>query len=78
MVRTTAEAIDDEIARGTGLVADWGDGVRMIGSPIQIGGARAPFIRPSPGLGQHTDEVLAELGLAAEEIAVLRARGVVT
>lgn len=77
LVRTAAEAIDDEIARGTGLVADGGDGVRMIGSPIQIGGARAPFGRPSPGLGQHTDEVLAELGLAAEEVAALRGRGVV-
>lgn len=30
-----------------------------------------------PGLGQHTDAVLAELGLGADEIAVLRARGVI-
>jgi len=77
LVRTTAEAIDAEIARGTGLVAEGEDGVRMIGSPIQIGGARAPFGRPSPALGQHTDEVLAELGLAAAEVAGLRQRGVV-
>jgi crotonobetainyl-CoA:carnitine CoA-transferase CaiB-like acyl-CoA transferase len=30
-----------------------------------------------PALGQHTDAVLAELGLAEEEIAVLRAQGAV-
>jgi crotonobetainyl-CoA:carnitine CoA-transferase CaiB-like acyl-CoA transferase len=30
-----------------------------------------------PGLGQHTDAVLAELGLAEEEIATLRADGVI-
>jgi crotonobetainyl-CoA:carnitine CoA-transferase CaiB-like acyl-CoA transferase len=30
-----------------------------------------------PGLGQHTDAVLAELGLGEEEIAVLRDRGVI-
>ena len=30
-----------------------------------------------PGLGQHTDAVLAELGLDKEEIAALRERGVI-
>ncbi|MBW2386379.1 MAG: CoA transferase [Deltaproteobacteria bacterium] len=31
---------------------------------------------PAPGLGQHSEEVLGELGLAADEIAVLRQGGV--
>jgi crotonobetainyl-CoA:carnitine CoA-transferase CaiB-like acyl-CoA transferase len=30
-----------------------------------------------PGLGQHTDAVLAELGLGDDEISVLRGRGAV-
>lgn len=33
--------------------------------------------RPAPALGQHTDEALAELGIAAAEIAELRAAGVI-
>jgi crotonobetainyl-CoA:carnitine CoA-transferase CaiB-like acyl-CoA transferase len=34
-------------------------------------------MRPSPELGQHTDELLAGLGFAADAIADLRARGIV-
>ena len=37
----------------------------------------APPMGAIPALGQHTDAVLAELGLADEEIAVLRAQGAV-
>jgi crotonobetainyl-CoA:carnitine CoA-transferase CaiB-like acyl-CoA transferase len=32
---------------------------------------------PSPGLGQHTLEVLTELGFSADETAALRGAGVV-
>jgi crotonobetainyl-CoA:carnitine CoA-transferase CaiB-like acyl-CoA transferase len=36
------------------------------------------FARPAPTLGQHNEEVLAELGFAADEIAALTATGVVS
>ena len=37
-----------------------------------------PTVRtPSPDPGEHTDEILGELGLSADEISVLRARGAV-
>jgi itaconate CoA-transferase len=36
-----------------------------------------PPMRAVPGLGQHTDSVLAELDLSTDEIAVLRGRGVI-
>ncbi len=35
-----------------------------------------PALRPAPGLGEHTDEVLTELGYTADELAALRADGV--
>ena len=38
----------------------------------------AAIRRPAPGLGEHTDEVLGELGYASEAIAGLRADGVVS
>ena len=37
----------------------------------------AQIASPAPVLGQHTDEVLGELGLGADETAALRADGVV-
>jgi crotonobetainyl-CoA:carnitine CoA-transferase CaiB-like acyl-CoA transferase len=43
---------------------------RFEGTPSEIR-------RPAPTLGQHTDEVLAELGLADSEISVLRESGAI-
>jgi crotonobetainyl-CoA:carnitine CoA-transferase CaiB-like acyl-CoA transferase len=37
----------------------------------------ATIERPAPGFGEHTDEVLAELGFSTEEIAGLRLQGVI-
>lgn len=50
---------------------------RMVGSVVQFSKTRAGSTRPSPPLGGHTDEVLGELGLSHEEVAALRAGGVV-
>jgi crotonobetainyl-CoA:carnitine CoA-transferase CaiB-like acyl-CoA transferase len=49
--------------------------LQMIGSPIRTDGMRAP--EPPPLLGQHTREVLAELGVGDAEFEALRARAAV-
>jgi len=52
--------------------------VRLPGCPVRLSASPAPTT-PPPLAGQHTAEVLAELlGLSTDEIADLRARGVVT
>ncbi|MEW6751716.1 MAG: CoA transferase [Candidatus Latescibacterota bacterium] len=51
---------------------------RMAASPLRFSAAPSPPLRPAPLLGQHTDEVLAEvLGMGAEERDGLRRDGVI-
>src|ERR1700733_734891 len=51
--------------------------VSMLGSALHVDGAPLPVRRPAPELGEHTAEVLAELGFSTGEIAQWRERGVV-
>jgi formyl-CoA transferase len=51
--------------------------VRMLGFPFAVGGARPPVRRPAPRLGEHTREVLGELGLGTSEIERLAGLGAV-
>jgi crotonobetainyl-CoA:carnitine CoA-transferase CaiB-like acyl-CoA transferase len=51
--------------------------MRLAPDPIRLSGEQLPARLSPPTLGQHTDEVLGELGLATGEIARLRAEGVV-
>jgi crotonobetainyl-CoA:carnitine CoA-transferase CaiB-like acyl-CoA transferase len=45
--------------------------------PIDLGDARFEFRLPPPALGEHTDQILAELGYQSTEIEQLRATGAV-
>ena len=73
-----AQALDNPYARSIGMVrelplparADF----RVLANPIKLDGQRLPA-RPAPGLGEHTDELLAEAGYDATAIAALRAEG---
>jgi CoA:oxalate CoA-transferase len=47
------------------------------GLPVKLSGNPGAIARRPPLLGEHSDEVLREHGVSAEEIAELRARGVV-
>ena len=49
---------------------------RSVGNPIKMSDSPTEVQR-SPLLGEHTDEVMAELGIGKGEIEALRAAGVI-
>ncbi|CAB3867611.1 CaiB/BaiF CoA transferase family protein [Achromobacter piechaudii] len=51
--------------------------LKTVSQPIRFDGDRAPVRGPAPMLGEHTEQVLVELGMGSEEIRELAARGVV-
>ncbi|RZL62882.1 MAG: CoA transferase [Variovorax sp.] len=83
-INDIAQAFDDEQVKARGLsvsmARDAGDGIESIvgvASPLRLS-ATPPVLRHAPpALGQHTDQVLTELGLSSETIAALRTSGVV-
>jgi crotonobetainyl-CoA:carnitine CoA-transferase CaiB-like acyl-CoA transferase len=80
-VQSTQEVIEDPQAIAAGAFVDVplpdGGSARMVASPIDFSvDAWAPR-GPAPELGQHTEEVLLELGYDWEAIAGLKERGTI-
>jgi crotonobetainyl-CoA:carnitine CoA-transferase CaiB-like acyl-CoA transferase len=51
--------------------------VSMLGSALHIDGTPLPVRIPAPDLGEHTGEVLSELGLSPADVDELRQKGVI-
>ncbi len=70
------ELAHEPALRRTGTVVEVGHPMRgkylTVGNPIKLS-ASPSEVRRSPLLGEHTDEILAELGFAANQIAAMRA-----
>ncbi|MES2537835.1 MAG: CoA transferase [Pseudomonadota bacterium] len=76
---TYAEALVSEQAQARNMVMEMQHPVegtiRQLGFPVKLHGTPQQLRHPPPLLGQHTDEVMQELGLDNHAIASLRERG---
>jgi formyl-CoA transferase len=80
-INDIGQAFADEqvLARGLAISQPREDGlaIRSVASPIRLGDYPVQLRHAPPTLGQHTDEVLAELGVDAARVAALKQGGVV-
>jgi crotonobetainyl-CoA:carnitine CoA-transferase CaiB-like acyl-CoA transferase len=74
-INTITQALTDVQAQHRGMVRTLA-GIPLVGAPVRIDGARADSDLPPPALGQHTDEVLASLGISPADADRLRSEGV--
>jgi crotonobetainyl-CoA:carnitine CoA-transferase CaiB-like acyl-CoA transferase len=79
-VRDYGDLVADGDLEATGRIVDMDHPlgkVRALAFPADLRGSPATVRRPAPLLGEHTGEVLREIGYTEEEIEALRHRGVI-
>jgi crotonobetainyl-CoA:carnitine CoA-transferase CaiB-like acyl-CoA transferase len=70
---TPQQVLADPAAEANGYLMDHPvhDGLKIAAAPVQFDNQRAELRRPAPGIGEHSAEVLAEIGYSPAEIAEL-------
>jgi crotonobetainyl-CoA:carnitine CoA-transferase CaiB-like acyl-CoA transferase len=80
-MQTARELPDDPQAVANGYLAEierpGAPPFQLVASPVRFDD-RSPTLRPAPELGQHTEEVLLELGLSWDELAAAKGAGAIS
>ena len=76
-VNDIEQMLADPQLRHRGMIVEQPGGPPTLGNPVKLSDTPAALRTPPPLFGQHTDEVLGQLGLDATAIDRLRAAGVI-
>ena len=80
-INDLSEVFDDPQVQHRGMVVSMAhplsDALRVVASPMKLSETPVAYRLPPPLMGQHTDEVLAELGHGPDAIAAWREEGVI-
>jgi crotonobetainyl-CoA:carnitine CoA-transferase CaiB-like acyl-CoA transferase len=77
LVAHPSEALSDRQMQDNGAIVPLAGGGFTVSSPLWIAGVEKAAAMPAPKIGEHSAAILREQGFAEEEIAHLRAQGVV-
>ena len=81
LIQNIAEVLKDEQVRDQGLIVDLPHAkipeLQVVGVPIKLSETPGRIASPPPMLGQHTKEVLREIGLDDRELDELAGKGVI-
>jgi crotonobetainyl-CoA:carnitine CoA-transferase CaiB-like acyl-CoA transferase len=79
-VYDVAQALDNDFAREQGRIVEFHHpvhgAIKGIASPVRVSGAALPT-EAAPTLGRDTDDLLADIGYSAEQLAGLRKTGAI-
>jgi len=79
-VLSTKELIEDDTLTDLGAIVTVDHPERgpfkTVGSPLRLSDSAVEIVR-SPSLGEHTDEICAELGYSPEQLELFRRAGVI-
>jgi crotonobetainyl-CoA:carnitine CoA-transferase CaiB-like acyl-CoA transferase len=80
LISNMREALEEPQLQHLGMVKDvvskWQGPQRLVGQPMQLERTPSTIARAAPRRGEHTEEILGELGLGAEDLARMKAAGV--
>jgi formyl-CoA transferase len=80
-INSIPQLLDHPHTRASGIIVEYehqtAGRLKGVGHPVLIDGAARGAGLPPPLLGQHTDDVLGEIGLSTETVAELRRAGVI-
>ncbi len=76
-VLTLEETLELSVVAAANMVDKTSEGARRLGFPMRLSDSRPADELPPPGLGRHTGEILAEIGVTHQELKKLQEQGVV-